>query len=212
MKRLILICILCALILPAASAQSVSIGAKAGGGLAFFGGSDWRDALDWMGGENKTRAGFTIGTFLNIKIDWFSIQPELMYSLFGGAFSFYDPSLFGAVDGEVTMQVLELPLLLMPRYQVGKGEIRIFAGPDLMLILGDIEVKEKVLGITISVDIEPDNSFLFGIKGGIGYAHPLGKGALVIDSSYTRSFTEIFKNDNTAVNGLMLTVAYQTGF
>ncbi|MBA7558069.1 hypothetical protein ES705_50858 [subsurface metagenome] len=82
----------------------------------------------------------------------------------------------------------------------------------MILILGDIEYEVKVLGLTFTVDIEPDNIFVFGIKGGIGYALPLGKGELVIDSSYTRSLTEIFEDDNTAVNGLMLTVGYQIGF
>ncbi len=213
MKRLILICVLCALILPVASAQSVSIGAKIGGGPAFFGGSDWKDALDWLGGDNEVRGGFTAGAFLNFEIgEWFAIQPELMYSLAGGAYSYYEPYLFGDVDGKVTANVLELPILLMPKFRAGKGEIRIFAGPDLMLILGDIEVKEKALGITLSADIEPDNRFVVGAKGGIGYAHPIGKGALVVDCSYTRSFTEIFENDNPLVNGLMLTVGYQIGF
>lgn len=213
MKRLILICVLCALILPIASAQSVSIGAKIGGGLAFFGGSDWKDALDWMGGENKVRSGFTIGVFSDFEIaKTFGIQIEILYSLLGGAYAYYEPFFSSDVDGKVTANVLELPVLLMPRFRMGKGEIRIFAGPELGLILGDIEIEEKMLGMAVSVGIEPDNKVVFGFKGGIGYAHPIGKGALVIDSSYTRSFTEIFENDNTAVNGLMVTVGYQTGF
>lgn len=220
MKRLILVCALCALILPMASAQSVSIGAKIGGGLAFFGGSDWRDALDWIGGDNEVQVGFTAGLFLNFKIgEWFAIQPELMYSLLGGGFSYsysyydyyYEFYFFSDIDGKVTVNALELSVLLMPRFRAGKGEVRIFAGPDLIIILGDIECEIKELGITFSVDIEPDHVFVLGVKGGIGYAHPLGKGALVIDLSYTRGLTEIFEDDNTAGNGLMLTVGYQIG-
>lgn len=213
MKLLILVCVLCTLILPAASAQSVSIGAKIGGGLAFFGGSDWLDALDWIGGDNEIRGGFTIGMFFNFKIsEGFAIQPELMYSRLGGAYSYYEPFFLSDVDGKITANVLELPVLLMPRFQTRKGEIRIFAGPELVIILGDIEYEEKVLGMTVRVDIAPDRMFVLGIKGGIGYALPLGKGALVIDSSYTRSLTEIFEDDNTAGNGLMLTMGYQLGF
>jgi len=49
-----------------ASAQSVSIDIKIGGGLASLGGSDWRrDALDWLGGDNEIRLGFPIGMFFN---------------------------------------------------------------------------------------------------------------------------------------------------
>ena len=94
---------------------------------------------------------------------------------------------------------------------MGKGEIRIFAGPELGLILGNIEYEQKVIGMTVSAGVEPDNRVVFGIKGGIGYAHPLGKGILVVDSSYTKSITEIFVNDNTAINVLMLSVGYQIG-
>jgi len=32
-----------------------------------------------------------------------------------------------------------------------------------------------------------------------------------MDFSYTRTLTEIFKGDNTAVNGLLLAVGYQIG-
>lgn len=214
MKRLILICVICSLILPVASAQSVSIGAKIGGGLMFFSGSDWKNALDRLGCDNKIRLGFTVGTFLNFKIsEWFSIQPELMYSVLGGAYEYYEPYFFGDIDGKVTVNTLELPILLMPRFRAGKGEIRIFAGPDLIIILGDIETEEKAIGIlTLSMHAEPDHIFVFGIKGGIGYAHPLGKGVLVIDFSYLKSLTEIFEDDNTAINSLVLSAGYQIGF
>ncbi|MBA7537724.1 hypothetical protein ES705_29993 [subsurface metagenome] len=213
MKCLILICILCTLILPMTSAQSASIGAKIGGGLASFGGSDWENALDWIGGDNKVRLGFTIGMFLNFKInEWFAIQPEFIYSLTGGAYYYYESFFFGDVDGKITINTLELPILLMPRFRAGKGEIRIFAGPDLIIILGDIETKEKTSLITLSVEYEPDHVFVFGIKGGIGYAHPLSEGAFVVDFGYTRSLTDIFEDDNTAINHLMLTIGYQIGF
>jgi len=213
MKRLILICVLCALILPALEAQSESIGAKVGGGMAFFGGSDWLDGLDLLGGNNEIRAGFTAGLFFNSETnEWFSIQTELMYSLLGGAFSYYDPFLFDYVDSKITVTAMELAVLLMPCFRTEKGEVHIFAGPDLILVLGDISLEVKALGIAVSADIEPDNLVLFGIKGGIGSTRPLGKGALVTDFSYTRSLTEIFENDNTAVNGLLLTVGYRADF
>ena len=213
MKRLILICVLCALILPALEAQSVSIGAKVGGGMAFFGGGDWLDGLALLGGNNEIRAGFTGGLFFNFETGaGFSIQPELMYSLLGGAFNYYEPLLFEDIDFKITANVLELPVLLMAAFPAGDGEGRIFAGPDLLLILGDIEIEGEVSGITVSMDVEPDNRVVFGIKGGIGSTRPLGKGALVTDFSYTRSLTEIFTDDNTAVNGLMLTVGYWADF
>ena len=193
MKRLILICILCVLILPVVTAQSVSIGAK-------------------IGGDNEIRGGFTIGVFSNFEIvKAFVIQIEILYSLLGGAYNYYEPFFSSDLDCKATANVLELPVLLMPQFRMGKGEIRIFAGPELGLILGNIEYEEKMPGTTISIYVEPDNKVVFGFKGGIGYAHPLGKGTLVFDSSYTRSLTEIFENDNTAVNVLMLSVGYQIG-
>ncbi|HUV09000.1 MAG TPA: porin family protein [Spirochaetia bacterium] len=208
-----MICVLCALILPAASAQSVGIGAKIGGGPAFLSGSDHRDFLDLMNGYNEVRFGFTAGAFLNFETaEWCSVQAELMYSLAGGALSYYDPDYSDNVDWKITASALELPVLLMLKPRAGKGEIRIFAGPDLIFILGDIEYEVRTLGLIFSIDIEPDNRFVFGLKGGIGYAHPLGKGELVVDFCYTRSLTEIFIDDNTAINVPMLTVGYQIGF
>ena len=97
----------------------------------------------------------------------------------------------------------------MGQFDAGKGKIRIFAGPDLVLIIGDIVYKEKAAGITVSVDVEPDNHVALGIKGGIGGTYPLGRGDVVLDLSYTRTITKIFEDDNTAFNGLLLTAGYQ---
>ncbi len=209
--RLLWISVLFAVSLPSlALAQSISVGAKIGGGLSFLGGSDWKDTLDWFGGDNKVRFGFTMRVFSNFEIvPGFCIQPEIAYSQMGGAYTYYEPAIPANVDGKVTANALELPVLLMGQYDAGKGKFRIFAGPDLILILGDIEQKEKAAGITVSVDIEPDNHVALGFKGGIGGTYPLGRGDVVLDLSYTRTITKIFEDDNTAINGLLLAAGYQ---
>lgn len=213
--RLLWISVLFAVILPSlALAQSMTVGAKIGGGLSFLNGSDWKDTLDWYGGDNKVRFGFTMGVFSSFEIvPGFCIQPEIAYSRIGGAYAYtyYEPAIPANVnvDGKVTANALEVPVLLMGQYDAGKGKFRIFAGPELVLILGDIEQKEKAAGMTVSVDIEPDNHVVLGVKGGIGGTYPLGRGDVVLDLSYTRTITKIFEDDNTAFNGLLLTAGYQ---
>ncbi len=205
--------VLCGLILPSvAPAQEVSLGARIGGGLSFLGGSDWNDALNFLvHGRNKVRSGFTVGAFLSFQItQGFCIQSGIAYTRTGGAYDYFeDTMLFETVDGTVTASALELPLLLAPQFPAGTGRLQVFIGPDVILLLGDIEYKEEAAGISASAKAAPDNSLVLGMKAGIAYVHPAGAGDVVVELSYTRTLTEIFEDDNTAVNAVLATVGYQ---
>jgi hypothetical protein len=185
-------------------ANGVELGVKGGGNLGWLSGSDWDDVLNFLGGSNSVRFGITFGIFLDIPLASFiSIQPEVLFLSGGGAYTY--PFMGTEVKGRFTANTFEIPIYLKPKIRTGSGVFYFFVGPDLWLILGDMKLKESANGMSAEADIEPDNSTLFGVAGGIGYAF---SGGLLLEIKYNRTLTEVFENDNTRFNGVGFFIGY----
>ena len=161
-----------------------------------------------FGADNAVRINFSVGPYFDFSLsESFSIQAEILYSSLGGAYTYYD-AMVGDVDGRFYGGGIEILLFAKPKFHLNTGYIYVLAGPEVFFILGDLTQKEKASGLTVEVGIEPDNSVLLGASGGIGYGYPLGTGDITAELRYTRSFTEVFEDDNTRFNGVTLFVGF----
>ncbi|MBW8003525.1 MAG: PorT family protein [Planctomycetes bacterium] len=183
------------------------VGGTIGGTIGYISGSDWMNALNSIGGGNNIKLGFSFGIFMNIELhENISIQPEVLFSNQGGAYTY---SYMGyIIDGTITANVLEIPIFFNPKIRVGTGYLLFSIGPEIIIFLGDIKYKESGFGMTVEIGISPDNSIVFGFATGMGYEYPLGPGNIIFDWKYTKTLTEIFKNDNSSFNGVSIRIGY----
>jgi len=177
----------------------LTVGGKGIVGHNFFSGKDYKDDLDDLNAKTEFRFGYSFGAFVVIGITpMIAIQPELMFSQFGGKFGasaedFFDtPGLPGDVSGVFYNSYLEVPVLAKLRF----NRFSVFVGPDFLIKLGDgkggLEATNDTVQAGIEAagediqDLESDALKSFVINGifGVGYDHPLGPGALMIDARY----------------------------
>lgn len=200
-----------------AHAQSLRLGPKAALNLAWFGGSDWKDAIDaadntpGVSASNDVNVGFMGGGFLEIGFSpTFAVQIELLIGTISGGFTVEDDFSSDTLEVSQRATVLTLPLLLKPKFAVGdSGSLYGLIGPEPGFILGDLKAKAKLTGFgTDTADVSPDNSFVFAATLGAGYEHRFDAGALNAEIRYNRTFTSIFDDDNTRTNSINFFVGY----
>jgi hypothetical protein len=206
MKKLVLCAFMAAMLPASLFALDLSAGVKGGVGIDVFNGKDWQDILDASGETNGLKLGLSASIFLNIGITKsLSIQLEAGYSLLGGK----------AVDkyadfySRYSMNAVEIPVFLMPRFALGSGKLIVFAGPDLIAVIGDMKEVDYQSG-----DIDGEGSItlnqtpLLGVAGGIGYIFPLRSGSLVVDAKYAQALTEMFTDTKMFAGGLLVRIGY----
>jgi hypothetical protein len=187
-------------------AGSITIGGKASGGIGFLSGSDWKDSLDFLGADNGSHFGFSIGAYAEIGIiEQLAIQPEILYSNKGGGYSY---NIGFEVKGKVSASGLEIPVYVKPKFKMGTGTLYGLIGPDFYLIFGDVKYKETGGGLSVTTDVPPDNSFIFGLSGGLGYEYPLKTGSIDIALKYNTTLSKIYENDNTRLNDVSLSIGF----
>ena len=185
-------------------ANGVQVGIKGGGNVGWLSGSDWEDELADYDGSNRCKFGFTFGLFFDLPLARFlSIQPEVLFGNGGGGYTYTDTGI--DFKGKIIVNSLKIPLYVKPKFHTGSGFFYLVAGPDLVLVLGDMKNKKSASGISVSAGIEPDNSFLLGVAGGIGYTFSNG---VLIEVTYNRTLTEVFENDDTRFNGVVFMMGY----
>jgi len=194
MKKSIFIFVMLFVLLSDVFCFDLLAGPKAGMSYAFQGGKDWDDYVDSLdykssAPSNKVKFGFSGGLFVNIGlIDLYAIQPEVIFTMTGGRFA-YDPTPGTGVEGVVSANIIEVPILHKFRFSLGPGRLYLVAGPEIIFILGD--VKTKTEGDSLAeIEEAPDNFFLYGIVGGIGYELPLGPGYMSFAIRIGQSLTE----------------------
>ncbi len=209
-------------------------GAIGGVNLGWFSGDDWNDYVDYLGAESKAKMGYNIGLFLDILINNnLSIQPEILYTSFGGKLASEDQYLVDYdiyVDEELIFTVNSITLPILVKYKIdagdyfeaGSGKIALFAGPVFYLITKDINVKYKLSSTgyypyTEKGNIEADNKTVLGMTLGIGYNIPLmtgaykRKGEIIIDLRYYRFLTGLFEDDDQRSNYVGVNIGYGIG-
>ena len=200
-----------------AEAQTLRLGPKAGLNLGWFSGSDWKDFIDaadsipGISASNDVNVGFFGGGFLEIGVSpTFALQIELLIGTVSGGLTVDDDFSSDKIELSQRATVLSFPLLLKPKFDVGdSGSIYGLIGPEPGFILGDLKLKEKVTGFgTDTVDVSPDNSFVFSATLGAGYEHRVAGGAVNAEIRYNRTFTSVFDDDNTRINSINFFVGY----
>jgi LysM repeat protein len=147
MKKINLSLIIVVLVSSMAHAQSVSFGLRGGINIAklTFSTSGVSASID-------PKVGLMLGTYLTVMTsEKFGIQPELVYSSFGGSFNITNTS---GQTVSVTSNYNYLSLPVMLRYNASEN-ISIQAGPQLGLLLSatsssgsqSIDVKDTLNGI-----------------------------------------------------------------
>ncbi|WP_244554778.1 porin family protein [Pontibacter indicus] len=192
MKKRILMFVLAMTTVVAAHAQGPRLGIRAGVNYAGFGGSD-ADNLDRIwGGHAGLTANFPLSTD-----NFFSIQPELLYSMKGAETS--------ADDVKWKINYLDVPVL----GRVNAGPLYFEAGPQVSFrIGGEVDVNNT----TITDDLDDYKRTSLGYAAGVGLqATPLG---LSIGVRYNGDISKLY--DNTDVGNyrndvFMLTLGYLFG-
>ncbi len=183
MKKVLLIAATVLLISgTAAFALDVSIVPKVGAGVGFITGSDWQAVLDNVGATNSVRFMWSAGAFLDLGLfDGLALQAGAAYTQTGGAYHF--PLAGATVNGLVTANLLEVPLMLRPRF----GNFYLLVGPEAAWVLGDVVVKE---GSITTNDAITDRMIWAGTAG-LGYSFPMMGGNAQVELKYTHSFSNI---------------------
>jgi hypothetical protein len=118
------------------------VGVKGGGGHFSYMGDDYQDFLESNNMSSDLKLGFAIGAFVTIELaDYFAVQPEVLLLMAGDAYrgdaSDWDPVLAGPYYGEVKYIDQYLYAVIPLLIKTGFWRLRIFAGPTLLLRLGD---------------------------------------------------------------------------
>ncbi|MBO0359839.1 PorT family protein [Hymenobacter sp. BT186] len=181
---------------PAAHAQGIRLGVKAGANLSNLSG----DLTDEDRFQNKV--GFHGGVMLNVGLiddGFLSLQPEVLFSQKG--FEFDENRLFGLYNnkGNVTYNYLDVPVLL----KIKAGGFYVEAGPQYSYLLKIKDESTRTIAGVITARSESErnidniNRNELGYAAGLGYQSELG---LLIGLRYNGSLTDFAKN-NTYYNG-----------
>lgn len=210
MKKFILSLAVLASAAGAANAQTgIKVGLKGG-----FNGSTFSGA-DSKGSEYK--AGFAAGGFVNFGVsDNFSIQPELLYSQKGASIDNV-PYVSGSSSGtngtyKSTLGYLDVPIMF--RYNIGEDGKGFFveAGPQGSFVLHRRDFTEDGGGKQIgssATSTDDLNKVVLGYVGGVGYQITSG---LQLGLRYTGDFTQVYKQQNGAINVHNSVFQFQVGY
>lgn len=159
--------------------QIFQIGARAGVGR-----SDIRIDEELSLPNNSTievrpgppQTSFHIGAYTRVKILGFYVQPELLYTNFGGEVDFRNPNT--GLENDVMVDVHRLDIPVMLGFKL--GPVRLNAGPALNLILyaednadeGDLNFTSSALGWQYGVGVDI-GKFLIDLKAEGTWGGPL---------------------------------------
>ena len=188
-------------ILPSAAfGLDLTLGVKGGGALPFYSGSFYKDILLTAAGrETELRFGYSAGIFADIGIlDFLAVQPEVLYSSLGGNYG----------DSSETWKeratVIEIPVLLKVRFMLGGLQFSPFAGPDLLIPIGEWSQKridDSTGDVTLSgtFNMNDIRNLIIGVVAGAGLSIPLGGISVSVDARYhfglQSMYTEAFNWD-----------------
>jgi hypothetical protein len=199
MKKVFII-ILCSVLFPVLSfGFDISAGFKGGPALNHFYGSDWDSMVSSVEDDDETmKLGFSTGIFLSIDIFKFlSIQPEFYFSLMGGALDYTDAQGLGEL--KYSYKVLEIPVLVKGNFTTDRLRASIFAGPDFIIPVGKLKMKQEIEGSTVYDWYEfPEmtmRDFIMGLAAGASLDTKTGDNTYItIDVRYVFTFTDLIND------------------
>ena len=183
------------------------IGLKAGVDLGFIGGRDFLIDLNELDDSDDARTeskwGFSGGVYFIIGLsEILSIQPEVLYSMFGGNF-FYTSSGQDMTGWQIA-HVLEVPILLRAQMLLASGTLFGFAGPNMIFFLSDIITRQESANDSDVSTQAPAHPAALGLSVGLGYEFPVGGALLSIDLRATAIGTEIFRQSDFSYTTIYL--------
>jgi hypothetical protein len=197
-------------------------GGKLGAAVTWFSGSDWNAFL--RDTYESADADFALFRFIGggygtyYLFPWLGIGIEVFYSQLGAGYEYEYEDVDLSVRGTFRVNVLETPLLLKARLPVGSAFVYLSAGPDLFVLPGNVEYREKLTAedpIPDSVRyLKPENRAAWGAAASLGGMIPAGPGHVDIEVRYARMFsTFLGEKGFTKVyaNGASLLVGYGLG-
>ena len=193
MKKLLLLAAAGLLTAASAQAQSLRFGVKAGANLSNLSG----DVVNQD--QYKNRWGFHGGVMLNIGLvddDFFSIQPEVLYSQMGFKYADRSYTFLGNnynYTGNVRYDYLQVPVLLKLKTQGVFFEV----GPQYSYLLNVSDNRQLSINGQVSnsrsstSDLNNVKRNELGYVGGIGYQ---SKEGFLIGVRYNGAFTDFSKD------------------
>ncbi|SDI98796.1 porin family protein [Chryseobacterium jejuense] len=209
------------------SSSPITFGVK--GGLNLSTVSEDSNYSEYHDDENKMKAGFHAGVFVNIPVaQKFSIQPELLFSQLGAKIEERERFLVGdysyrrEADYKANFNYLVLPVMV--QYNI-LPQLYVEAGPEFGYLLGgrfkgdDVTtIRKSVNSPTVTtreslsekLDTDLYNRFQFGIGIGAGYYFTQNFG---VTARFTAGITNIMDNGDSDYkirnNALQVGVAYK---
>lgn len=164
MKKIILSA-LAVIAFASAHAQEVKYGVKGGLNISNFSG-------DTEGVDLKSRFGFNVGGFVEIKIsEKFALQPEVLYSTQGATFENVGAEVNGTFyTGDIDFNLAYINVPVMFKYYAAE-KFSVEAGPQIGF-LTSAKSKTKLDGFSGSNELDAKDSFEsidFGLNLGAGY-------------------------------------------
>lgn len=185
------------------SSSPVTFGVKGGLSLSNFSDNNNRDYYD---DENKMKAGFHAGVFVNIPVaEKFSVQPELLFSQLGSKIEERERYNNGNYrrDSDYSANLNYLVLPVMVQYNI-LPQLYVEAGPEFGFLLGgkfkgDDTITQRFGNTTSTthesfsekLDMDLYNRFQLGIGIGAGYYFTPKFG---VTARFTAGITNILDN------------------
>ena len=203
-KTFIALVLSCFLVTAYGQDKKISIGARAGLNIANISNSGSGNITlgnSSASSKNTSKLLFHVGGYSEIKVnDFFSVQPELIFSMKGGGYESKSSSFGNSSEftESLTLSYLEIPILA--RFNFGKG-FNVIAGPHFGFLMG-AKYKSKSVSTsgststtveTESTDKDGLNSFEPGVNVGVGYQLENG---LNFGVRWVRGFNSIYENSN----------------
>jgi hypothetical protein len=160
-----------------AQAQQTKFGIKGGINFSNFNDENFNDLVG-ADLNLKSNSGLMVGAFFNVASGPFSIQPEVLYTQKGADF---------AGGGSVSLDYLEVPLLLKFVVLPGPIQPNFFAGPYVGFVL---ESKADIAGINL--DFQDDSQTDWGGILGVGINFNLAVTEIFVEGRYEWGFSNTY--------------------
>ncbi|MFW6080031.1 MAG: porin family protein [Gemmatimonadota bacterium] len=169
------------------SAQSITLGAKAGATFATVGGDEA------VSDAASNRTGLSFGATAEFGVSpLLSIQPELLFVQKGAEFADSD---FG--DATFNFNYLEIPVLAKISVpSAGLASPYLYVGPSISFQSG-CSISSEDQGVSAELDCDndlvdiPTNSVDFGFLGGVGLGVGMGPGEVAVDVRYNLGLADV---------------------
>lgn len=138
--------------------------------------------------------GFLMGGSAEfMPIPWFSVEYDLLYS-----YSSYGVMVQTDIKYSIRFSSVEMPLIVKGRLPVGNGSLFLGAGPDILLLIGKIEIRDAG---NATLKVAPTQAFHTALVVSAGYDWLVDSGNnFSLEFRYHRGFSTPLDSANLRAN------------